>query len=93
VSDTDKAYSALKAEDCLVSLTDVIAVQISDHPGGLAEAMDCLTNADISVEYMYAFISKCEGVASVIFRVEDNKKAIEVLEGKFKLLTQSEIAN
>jgi hypothetical protein len=92
VNDVEKAYSALKGGDCLVSLTDVIAVQIEDKPGGLADAMDLLYSAEISVEYMYAFISKCAGVASVILRVDDNKKAVDVLSAKFKLLTQAEIA-
>jgi hypothetical protein len=93
VNDYQKAYDALKLEDCLVSLTNVIAVSITDKPGGLADAMNLLTDADISVEYMYAFISKSAGEASVIFRVENNEKAVEVLSGKFKLLTQSEVAN
>jgi hypothetical protein len=93
VDDYQKAYDALKSEECLVSLTNVIAVSITDKPGGLADAMDLLTAAGISVEYMYAFISKSEGAASVIFRVENNDKAVEVLSQKFKLLTQSEIAD
>jgi hypothetical protein len=93
VDDYQKAYDALKSEECLVSLTNVIAVSITDKPGGLADAMDILTEAGISVEYMYAFISKSAGAASVIFRVEDNDKATEVLSGKFKLLSQSEVAN
>jgi hypothetical protein len=93
VDDYQKAYDALKSEECLVSLTNVIAVSITDKPGGLADAMDILTEAGISVEYMYAFISKSAGAASVIFRVEDNDKATEVLSGKFKLLSQEEVAN
>jgi hypothetical protein len=92
VNDVDKAYTALKNSECLVSLTDVIAVQIADRPGGLADAMDLLSSAEISVEYMYAFISKCDGLASVILRVDDNEKAQKVLSDKFKLLTQAEIS-
>ncbi|MDR0986575.1 MAG: acetolactate synthase [Ruminococcus sp.] len=92
VNDVQKAYAALKAGDCLVSLTDVIAVSIEDKPGGLADAMDLLSDAGISVEYMYAFISKSAGAASVILRVDDNQKAIDVLSSKFKILTQAEIA-
>jgi hypothetical protein len=92
VNDVDKAYTALKNGECLVSLTDVIAVQIADKPGGLADAMDLLSAAEVSVEYMYAFISKSDGLASVILRVDDNEKAQNVLSGKFKLLTQAEIS-
>ncbi|MDR0943764.1 MAG: acetolactate synthase [Ruminococcus sp.] len=92
VNDVDKAYTALKNGECLVSLTDVIAVQITDRPGGLADAMDILSSAEISVEYMYAFISKSDGLASVILRVDDNQKAQNVLSDKFKLLTQAEIS-
>ena len=42
--------------------------------------MKILSDFDISVEYMYAFISKDVNSAYVILRVDDNDRAIEVLQ-------------
>jgi hypothetical protein len=91
VDQPETAYEELKSSDCLVSLNTVIAVSIKDKPGGLAAAMDILAANNISVEYMYAFISKSDDEAVVIIRVADNDKAVEVLSPKFKLLSYDEI--
>ncbi|MGN0675255.1 MAG: ACT domain-containing protein [Oscillospiraceae bacterium] len=92
VNNPDKACEVLKKADCTVSLTNVIAIGISDKPGGLSAAMDCLYAANISVEYMYAFISKSEDQAYVILRVENNDKAVEALkENNFTILKAEEV--
>lgn len=92
VNNPDKAVEVLKEDGFTVSLTKVISIGIDDVPGGLYKAMDILDKNDISVEYMYAFISRCEKTAYVIMRVEDNEKAIDVLtrEG-FKIMKSDEI--
>ncbi len=92
VNNPDKACEVLKKADCTVSLTNVIAIGINDKPGGLSAAMDCLYAANISVEYMYAFISKSEDQAYVILRVENNDKAVEALkENNFTILKAEEV--
>ena len=92
VNNPTKACEVLKAADCTVSLTNVIAIGIHDKPGGLSAAMDCLYSANISVEYMYAFISKSEDQAYVILRVENNDKAVEALkENNFTILKAEEV--
>ncbi len=92
VNDPDKALEIIKAKDYSVAITNVLAVGIVDKPGGLAEAMDVLFNNNISVEYMYAFVSKADDIAHVIFRVENNEKAAVALEEKgFSLLTNEDI--
>ncbi len=92
VNDPEKAEKMFKEANCTVSLTQVIAIGVDDKPGGLANAMAVLSEKNISVEYMYAFISKTDDVAYVILRVENNEEAIKVLEeGKIKILTSAEI--
>ena len=92
VNNPDKACEVLKNDECTVSITNVIAIGITDKPGGLAAAMECLYAANISVEYMYAFISKSDSLAAVILRVDNNDKAAEALkENNFKLLTSQEV--
>ena len=75
-----QAEEVLKGAGFTVSLTEVIAIGIKDEPGGLAEAMHVLYENQVSVEYMYAFISRTNGMAFVILRVDDNKRSIEILQ-------------
>ncbi len=86
------AEKALKDEGFTVSITEVIAISIEDEPGGLAKALELLHENKISVEYIYAFISKTSHRANVILRVESCEKAIESLEtGGFLVLTANEV--
>ena len=92
VNNPNVAESALKQAGYTVSLTQVIAIGISDKPGGLAKAMSVLYSNHISVEYMYAFLSKSDDTAFVILRVENNEKAIEVLQNSgLQILESSSI--
>lgn len=92
VNDPDKALEALKGADYSVTLTNVIAIGIEDKPGGLAKAMDILYQNNISVEYMYAFISKSEDTAYVILRVENNERAVTAMEENgIQVLTSKDI--
>lgn len=87
-----EAEQALKDAGLTVSLTNVIAIGIPDHPGGFASAMKCLADAGMGIEYMYAFISRDQGRACVILRVEDNEKAIAALkQGGVEILTSDRI--
>lgn len=94
VNNPEKALEVLKGKDFSVTLTNVIAIGINDVPGGLNKAMEILYSNNISVEYMYAFISKTDDLAYVIFRVENNEKAATAMEESgFKLLDASEVYN
>ncbi|WP_294588949.1 ACT domain-containing protein [uncultured Ruminococcus sp.] len=95
VDDFDKAVSALKEEGFSVTSTQVLAVEINDRPGGLAEAMKALYNDNISVEYMYsAFINTKENTAYLILRVENVTAAQEALtDAGFALISQQGLAN
>ena len=79
VDDPDRAHEALKAAGFTVSLTDVIAIGVTDEPGGLAKVVRLLSDEGISVEYVYAFLSRDKLGAYVILRVEDNEKTLELL--------------
>lgn len=88
-----QAEAALKEAGFTVSLTPVIAIGVADRPGGLAQALALLREGGISVEYMYAFISRRKGSAFVILRVDNNEKAVELMEnGGFAVLQEAEIA-
>jgi len=79
VPDPDKAKKVLTKSNFAVRENDVIVVEVSDKPGGLAGVLKILTDADINVEYMYAFVEKSGENAIVIFRFDEPEKSIDVL--------------
>lgn len=79
VNDPEKAKNVLSENGFRVSETEVIAVEVPDVTGGLAGALNKLTEKDINIEYMYAFLAKKSDFANVIFRVEDIERAEKVL--------------
>ena len=76
----DDALDVLRKANFTLSETDVIAVEVKDKPGGLSDVLDILGEADINVEYMYAFVEKLSDNAVMIFRIEDIERAVEVLD-------------
>jgi len=80
VDNVDAALEALKNADYTVSLTDVVAIEIPDTPGGLADVLESFQNAGMNVEYLYAFVEKTSDKAVVVFRFEDVDKALLVLD-------------
>ena len=92
VNDVDGALGVLKDNGYTVRDTEVIAVEVDDRPGGLAEVLAVLAKSDLNVEYMYAFVEKSQNKAVLVFRFEDLPKAIEALQrGKIRVLTGDEV--
>ena len=92
VNDPERAIKAVKDAGFTANVTEVIGVLIEDKPGGFSRANESITNAAISVEYAYAFITPNIGDAYVIVRVEDNEKAEAALKkAGVKVVEQSEI--
>ncbi|HBR03357.1 MAG TPA: acetolactate synthase [Ruminiclostridium sp.] len=80
VNKPEEAVDALTEHGFSVRTTDVIAIAISDQPGGLSRPLEILERNQIGIEYTYAFLGhKSAGKAIVILRVEETKKAIEIL--------------
>lgn len=80
VGNPERAQEALRAAKLTVSITSVIGVRLRDEPGGLCEALGVLREANVSVEYCYAFISHSSDDAHVILRVDHSDDAIQALE-------------
>ena len=80
IADNDrKAAFVLSDAGYVLSVTPVLAVVIKDEPGSLAKTLHVLADADIDVEYIYAFLTPRPGTACMIFRVKDNDAAEAVL--------------
>ncbi|RDV84325.1 ACT domain-containing protein [Ammonifex thiophilus] len=88
----EEAYRALKEEGFTVSLTDVLAVAVPDRPGGLAPALEALSEANLNIEYLYAFVARHADQALVLLKVDDRERAVKVLEeAGFKVPSPEEI--
>jgi hypothetical protein len=80
VRDWEKARTVLEKAGCVVKVTDVVAVEVPDHPGGLAALLDVFDRAHLNIEYMYAFTEKRGDKALMVFRIEDSDAALRVLQ-------------
>ena len=92
VNQPQKAVEVLKESGYTVSLTNVVCIGISDTPGELANALTVLSDNDITVEYMYAFISRKENQAYIILRLSDIEKGTKVIaENNIDILSEKDI--
>jgi hypothetical protein len=80
VPDPDKAKKVLEKASFTVKESSVVAIEVDDRPGGLAAALRVLSDADINVEYLYAFVEKSGSKAVVILRTEDVDAGIKALK-------------
>ena len=92
VSDTDVAVNKLKEAGVTSTVTEVLGIAVADVPGGFAAAIDALSKANIDIDYIYAFISRKNGLANVILRVGNNDAAAKVLANAgIKIVSQEDI--
>lgn len=91
VSEPHKCLTVLKEQGFVARETDVLAVEVEDKPGGLYKILAVLNTGGINVEYMYAFVEKTKDNAIVIFKIDNQSKAIEVLEKNDIALVSSDI--
>ena len=82
VPDPVKAKDVLEKNNFTVRENDVIAVQVVDSPGGLASVLKILNDAEINVEYIYAFVQKSGEKAVVVMKIEDLQKGIRALRDR-----------
>ena len=88
----DRACSVLRAANHAVKETDVIAVEVPDKPGGLADVLKTLEESGVNIEYMYTVLEKKSDNAVIILRVEDTDNVIaELQKQSVKLLSSEQV--
>ncbi len=75
----EKGKEALENAGCVVNVTEVVATEVPDQPGGLAEVLTALESAGVNIEYMYAFTFRRQDKAVLVFRFDDPDAALSVL--------------
>jgi hypothetical protein len=79
VRDWEKAKAVLEKAGCVVNVSEVLAIEIPDHPGGMESILAILEPNSINIEYMYAFTLKRGSNAVMIVRVDKPDQAAKAL--------------
>jgi hypothetical protein len=94
VSDWERAARLLKDAGYVVNVTEVVAIEVPDQPGGLSSLLQALENSPVNVEYMYSFVSGPHETAVMIFRFDQPDAAIKLLQAAgISVLSSVEIYN
>lgn len=92
VADTANCVRALREGGYNFMETDVLAVEVADRPGGMADVLKIIADEQINLEYVYATVGRITESAVIILRVEDPGKAGIILRAKgVKVLGEKEV--
>jgi hypothetical protein len=81
VDSPEKAANVLRSHGYSVTETDVIAVEVPDHPGGMQAVLKPLSAANINVLNFYPYLGRGgSGQPIIIMVVDKTEEAIEVLK-------------
>jgi hypothetical protein len=91
VKDWERAKAALEKAGSVVNVTEVLAIDVPDQPGGLARILEAFEKLDLGIEYMYAFAASRDrgGFATLLVRLEDPDPAVAKLAAAGVKLVES----
>lgn len=93
VSDVVLARRVIMEKQFPARVDDVVAAEIADVPGSLAEVLFLFKESQVNIEYMYALAGggRETSKAVMVFRFSDNDRAIEILQqNHIKLLNEQD---
>ncbi len=80
VQDWQKARTVLEKAGCVAKITEVLAIEVADRPGGLSQILEIVERAGLNIEYMYAFTEKRGDRAMLVFRFTNPDAALQALQ-------------
>ncbi|MFO7656150.1 MAG: ACT domain-containing protein [Bacteroidales bacterium] len=90
VSEPEKAREVLKAKLFSVNINEVLSIATPNMPGALAKALKILSDAGISIEYLYAF--SMGEKSFVVMKTDETEKAImEFQRHEMELIKASDL--
>jgi len=78
-SDPEKAANVLRSHGYSIKITDVLAVEAPNHPGGLNAVLKPLKEVSINVNYLYTCLGRGEKTVLIV-GVDQMEEAIQVLK-------------
>ncbi len=92
VDKSDFAIKLLRENQFVANFTDVVAIEVSDKPGGLASVLKILADNEVNIEYMYGFVEKFTDKALLVMRFEDTDFAQQILgKHNIRVVTEKDI--
>jgi len=86
-----RAKAVLEEHGFGASITRVIAVEVPDRPGGLADVLDALDSNGMNVEYAYCFVRPTGGSAVDVLKIDDQDAEAALSAAGFRVLAPSEL--
>ncbi len=77
-SDPEKAANVLRTHGYSIKITEVLAVEAPNHPGGLNAVLKPLKEVSINVNYLYTCLGRGEKTVLIV-GVDRMEEAIQVL--------------
>jgi hypothetical protein len=90
VDDCDRAARTLQAAGLMVSLLEVLAVEVPNKPGALLSVAECLSRNQLNLDNCSGFVANDRAVLIIEAHELDRAKAILQNE-KLRLLSQEEM--
>ena len=91
VSDPQLAQEKLHEANFAVRIHDVLSLEMGAEPGSLYHILNLFAEANISIEYVYAFSFGSKSI--LVFRTDNREKAVElILKNKLKSITEEDLA-
>lgn len=78
-SDPEKAANVLRSHGYSIKITEVLAVEAPNHPGGLNAVLKPLKEVSINVNYLYTCLGRGEKTVLIV-GVDQMEEAIQVLK-------------
>jgi hypothetical protein len=80
VDQFEKCINLIEEKDYLYSVTEVIAVKMTDNISQLYEIAKTLGSNNVNIEYLYTFAEKSSEANTIaVLRLDDNENGINVL--------------
>jgi len=89
-SDPEKAANVLRSHGYSIKMTDVLAVEAPNHPGGLNAVLKPLKEVSINVNYLYTCLGR-GGKTVLIVGVDKMEEAIQVLKNNWVHMYDEEL--
>ncbi|MDF2819951.1 MAG: amino acid-binding domain protein [Clostridiales bacterium] len=80
VIDPQKGKEVLNEKGYSVRLGEVIGIELTDELGSLNTVLELLSDNDITINYIYSFVLRKEGLPVMVMNVNDMRSAKETLE-------------
>lgn len=79
VDNPQKGQNVLEENHFLVKITDIIAIEMNDTPGGLSYVLKTIKENNIDLEYLYAFTHDKQDKAILLLHTDDLDNLIAIL--------------